>query len=122
MSDDTDGGAILLHLLEVTLNGRKTTFIGPLLGSLGKGLSLGLAEVLVEATAAFLTEVLSPDGLEGSQTLSGVRVTHNTHNNHWGALKNGDGLDNLLLVNLGAGTVNVTNNMGHASLEAHEGS
>ena len=40
---------------------------------------------------------------------------------HGGALDDGDGLDRLLLVKLRPGAIDVTNDVCHTGLEAHEG-
>merc|ERR1719310_1649677 len=50
------------------------------------------------------------------------RPAHADHadNNHWWALNDGHGLDNLLLVQLGARAVHVAHNVGHASFVPHE--
>ena len=43
-------------------------------------------------------------------------VSNDTDNNHGGGLEDGHGLDNLLLVHLGAGLVDITHDVCHTSL------
>lgn len=56
--------------------------------------------VLVEAASAFLAQVLSPDGLEGTETSGGLNVSNDTDGNHGRCLQNSDGIHNFLLVGL----------------------
>jgi len=90
--------------------------------SLGEGVLGGLLPVLVVAAAELGGDVVSPDGAEALVADGGLAVGGDTDDSHGGSLKDGDGLDDLLLVDLGAGTVDVADNVGHTSLEDHEGS
>jgi hypothetical protein len=111
------------------------------LGVLGEGLLLGLVPVLVEATLDLVAQVLSPDGGERAETTGSLDVANDTNGNelreillvlfqqseiftktYRRGLDDGDGLDDLLLVHLGTGTVKVTDDGGHTSLVAHGGS
>ena len=64
--------------------------------------------------------MLGPDGLQGSQAAGGLDVADNTNGDHGRGLDDGTSFDNLLLVNLGAGSVNLPDDVGHAGLVAHE--
>lgn len=64
--------------------------------------------------------MLSPDGLEGAQALGSLNVADHADNDYWGRLQNGNGFNDLLLVDLGAGLVDFANDMGHASLVSHK--
>jgi len=119
VDNDTDDRAVLLDALELAEDGLGT--VGVLLGVLGEGLFLGAVPVLVEATTQFLRQVLSPDGGQRAKTAGGLDVTDNTDDNHGGSLDDGDGLDDLLLVHLGTGTVEITNDVSHTGLVTHEG-
>ena len=77
---------------------------------------------LVETAEELLAEGLGPDGGEGTETVGGLDVANKTNDEHGGSLEDGDGLDDLLLVALGASTVDLTDDVGHASLVANEGS
>lgn len=59
-----------------------------------------VSPVLIEATLALLTDVLSKDGLEGTKATGGVNVAHDTNHHHGGCLHNGHGLHYFLLVHL----------------------
>merc|ERR1719507_2842493 len=122
VDDDPDGGAVLLHLVEILLNLLLAQVIGPLGAGLGERLLLGLGPVLVEPPLALLADVLRPDSLEGSHAAGSLDVADNADGDHWRSLDDGDSLNNLLLVVLGARTVHLTHNVGHASLVSHEAS
>ena len=77
--------------------------------------------VLVEAPAALLTDVLGPDGLEGAEAPGGLDVADHADGHHGRRLDDGDRLDDLLLVDLGAGAVGLAHDVGHAGLVADEG-
>jgi len=118
VGNHTDDGAELLHpsnLLGESLVGLV------LLAVLGEGLLLGLVPVLVHAPAALLTEVLGEDGGEGAESTGGGNVANNSDDHHLGGLHDGDSVNDLLLVHKSSGTVDVTDDVGHASLVAHEG-
>jgi len=119
VADDTDDGAVLLDALEVTLDALLAVSV--LLGVLGEGLLLGLVPVLVEATLDLGGEVLSPDGGEGAKTAGGLDVADDANSDDGGGLDDGNGLNDLLLVHPGAGTLEVTDHVGHAGLVAEEG-
>ena len=66
--------------------------------------------------------MLSPDGLESSHSPGSFNVANHSDGNHGGSLDDGDRLDHLLLVDLGAGSVHLPHDVSHAGLVAHEGS
>merc|ERR1719411_1341594 len=103
VADDTDDSAVLLHLSQILLNLLLAQVISPLGAGLGEGLLLGLRPVLVEAPLGLLADVLGPDSLESPHASGGLDVSNNTDADHRRSLEDGDGLDNLLLVDLGSG-------------------
>merc|ERR1719367_41976 len=113
--------AVLFDLGQVLLNFLLAGLIFPLHAGLGESLLLGLGPVLVEATLALLAQVLSPDGLEGTEAAGGLDVTDQTHSHHGRGLDDGHSLNNVLLVDLGARPVGFPHNVGHAGLVAEEG-
>lgn len=54
--------------------------------------------VLVEATPALITQMLSKNCPESAQAIGSLNVTNNSHTNHWWCLNNSDCLNNLFLV------------------------
>merc|ERR1711973_33000 len=78
--------------------------------------------VLVEPSFAFLSNVFSPYSLQGTKASGSFNVSNNTNNNDGRSLQDCDALHNLLLVNLGARSVHVSDDVSHASLVSHEAS
>jgi len=98
--DDTDDFAVLLHLLEIFFDLLLTIFILPLAASLAEGLLLGFVPVLVESSLAFFTDVLSKDGLQGTETTGSFDVSDATNYNHGWCFQNCNSINNLLFVDL----------------------
>ena len=65
--------------------------------------------------------MLGKDGLECAQALWRLDVADNADDDHWWRLDDGDGLNGLLLVQLGAQLVDITDNVIHTILVADEG-
>lgn len=126
----------LLEKSQVTVNGLLAIFGLVLLGGLGESLLLGREPVLVESAADFVGETGSPDGLDGAWSVWGVDVTGDTDDLNlalkffkkvflyleWWGLDDGDGLDDLLLVDGGAGLLGLADDVGHTGLETNESS
>lgn len=115
--DSSDDLAVLLssgdlsgHLVVVTVS----------LGVLGESLLLGLVPALVESASALVTQVLGPDGSQSSKTVGGLSVTDETNANHGRGLEDGNSLSDLLLVELGTGLLNISEDVSHTSLVTHE--
>ena len=119
MSQDSDDSGVLLQLFNGSLNG-SSSFSGVLGGVLGEGKLLGVAPVLVEATLDIISQVFSKQGSNLTQTTRGWDVTDNTTNDHGRAFDDGDSFQDFLLVHLGTGAFEITNNVSHTSLETHE--
>merc|ERR1711904_24212 len=120
LADEAENGAVLVELL---LLGLDAGALGVLLGVPGECLLLlGGPPVLVEAALALIAEVLGPHSAARLEATGGLVVADHADDHHGGGLDDGDGLDDLLLVGLGASLVHVTQDVGAASLVAHEGS
>jgi len=76
--------------------------------------------VLVETTLAFLSNMFSPDSLQGAHSPWGVDITNNADTYDWRSLQNSDSLDNFFFVDLGSRSVNLTDNVSHTGFVAHE--
>ena len=117
VGDHTDDGSLSLDLGEPLLH-------LALLSGLSDGAEslvlLGLVPVLVVAALDFLTDEASPGGGDWLDALWGLLVTDDTDGEHWWGLDDGDWFDSLLLVKAGVSTDNLTENVGHTSLEADE--
>jgi len=117
--NNTNNGAKLGDTVKLMLNVLSSVIL-VLLCVLSVGLLLTLVPVLVATTLELLRKMLSEDGGESPQTTRGLNVSDNSNNNHRRGLKNGYGVNNLLLVHEGTGTVNSTDNVGHTGLVSTE--
>lgn len=97
VGDDSDDLAVLLDALKVLLD---VLGVALLVHVAGERFLLGLVPALVHATTEVVAQVLRPDGGEGTKATGSLDVANNSNNNHRRALDDGDGLDNLLLVDL----------------------
>jgi len=120
VGQDADDRGVLLDALQLLSDNLRLG--SSLLGILGEGLALGAVPVLVETTLDLIGQVGGPDGGKSAKTVRGGDVTNDTDNNHRRGLQDGDGLNSLLLVELGTRTLDFTNDVGHTSLVADEGS
>ena len=119
VGDDTDSGAILLDAVELTL--QVLGVGGVALVVLGESLLLGSVPVLVESAQALVADEVSPNGGQGTETLRSVDVSNDTNNNHRRALNNGHSLAGLAVVpHLASRHMNLTENVSHTGLVAHE--
>ena len=64
--------------------------------------------------------MLGPDSLEGTETPGSLNVANNSDSNNWRSLDDGNTLNNLFLVALGAGSVDLPDDVTHTSLVTHE--
>lgn len=119
VGNDTDDLAVLLQSVESGF-WVVVSLLAEELGVLCEGLLLGVHPALVESSLGFLLDVLGPDGGEGSETSWGFDVTNDTDDDHWWGFDDGDWLVDLLVVELGALSVNLSGDVGHTGLESHE--
>ena len=76
--------------------------------------------ILVESSLALLSNMLSPDCLQGSETTGSLNISNHSNADNWRSLNDSTSLDDLLLVDLRARPIDIAYNMGHASLVSHE--
>lgn len=118
--NDADNLAILLDFVDLLV--RILRLVGLLLCVLGKGLlGLGLVPVFVKATAELIGQVLGPYSGERAKAAGGLDVAHDTNNHNRRGLDDGNALNRLLFVQLGAGLFNLADDVSHARFVAHEG-
>lgn len=117
VNDNSDNLAVFLDSVEFSGD---VLFIRPLLGILGESLLLGVHPVFIESSLELSGQVLSPDGGQSSETSGGFDVTNNTGNNDSGGFEDGGSFNGFLLVELGADLIDISEDMGHTSLEDGE--
>ena len=122
VDNHTDGVAVLLHLGQLLLDLLLAEIIGPLGAGLGEGLLLGLRPVLVKPPLGLFANMFGPNSFEGSHSPGGLDVSNDTDTDDGRRLDDGDGLHDLFLVDFGAGSIHLPDDVGHTSLVAKEGS
>lgn len=122
VADGSDVLGVFLDHGDISLDGLLAVLGLPSLGSLGEGLLLGAVPASVESSLGLVGDVVGPDGLDGSWSFRGLDVTGKTDDLEWRALDDGDGFDDLLLVDGGAWLLGLSDDVSHTGLEAHEGS
>jgi len=118
VGNKSDNLAVLFDLVDCSFLARFS--FGPFLLVLSESQFLGFSPVLVESPFSFIRNVLSPDGLEGSEASWGLDVSDNTDADHWWGIDDGDWLDDLLLVELMALSSDFSHNVGHTGLVTDE--
>jgi len=117
---DSEGSAVLLDLVKGSLS--NLGILSVLLGILGEGLLLGRVPSLVESSSDIIRKMVGPDSGELSSSNGGWHVSNSSNNDHGGSLDDGDGFDDLLLVDLGTGLVDLSDDVSASSLESNKGS
>lgn len=120
VADQTNDAAVLLHASKLLLH----VLVGLVSDASSvavEGLFLAAVPVLVEHTLDGLAQVLGPDGGQSAETTGSLDVADQTDDAHGRGLEDGDSLDNLLFVELGTRLVDLTHDVGHTGLVAHEG-
>jgi len=86
----------------------------------GESLFLRVHPVFVESSKGVFIEFLGPDGGQVSKTSGGFDISDDSDDDHGGSFNDGDGFDDFLFVKFGTGFFNVSENVGHTSLESCE--
>jgi len=98
VGQDSNDGAVLFDASEISINGLVLILREIFKGVFGESLLLGFVPVLVEASSNIVAQMLSPDGLEVSDSERGFNVSNNTDRDHGRCFKNGDRFDNFLFM------------------------
>jgi len=116
-----DHGRLLLEALQRRLGSGHAGLGLLVLLQLREGELRALLPVAVEAALELRAQVVRPDGAEAAHTAWRLAVRDDADNSHGRRLQDRDGLDDLLLVHLRAGALDVADDVRHARLERHEG-
>ena len=119
VDDGSDNGAVLRDSVELGLN--SLGILGGFSLVSGEGFSLGVDPVLVEPSEGSLVEMVGPDGGKGSKSSWSLDVSNQTNNLERRGFNDGDGFNFLLLIEFGFGSVDISEDVGHAGLESSEG-
>lgn len=119
VDDGSDNSAVLLDSVELGLN--SLGILGGFSLVSGEGFSLGVDPVLVEPSKGALIEMVGPDGGKGSKTSWGLDVSNQTNNLERRGFNDGDGFNFLLLIEFSLGSVDISEDVGHTSLESSKG-
>lgn len=118
VGNNSDDLAVFLDSVKLALD---SLFVAPLLAVLGESLLLGVHPVLVQSSLELDGQVLGPNGGQSSETSGGFDVTNDTADDDWGSFEDGTGFNDFLLVQLGSWFVDISQDVGHTSLESGEG-
>jgi len=118
VGDESNNLAVLFDLVQSSLLGRFR--FSPFLLVFSESQFLGFSPVLVESSFAFIRDVLSPDGFEGSESSWGFDVSDDTDTDHWWAIDDGTWLDNFFLVEFVTLSGNFSNDVGHTGFVSDE--
>jgi len=119
VADDSDNSGVLLNSVKKDLQSLRAG--SELLFVLLEAFPLAAVPVLVETSLELGAQGLGPNAGQASESTDGLDVTDNTDNSDGRGFENGDSLDNFLLVELGTGSLNFSDDVGHTGLETDEG-
>jgi len=118
VGDESNDLAVLFDLVQSSLLGRFR--FSPFLLVFSESQFLGFSPVLVESSFAFIRDVFSPDGFEGSESSWGFDVSDDTDADHWWAIDDGTWLDDFFLVELVTLSGDFSNDVGHTGFVSDE--
>merc|ERR1711970_1124543 len=118
VGDESNNLAVLFDLVQSSLLGRFR--FSPFLLVFSESQFLGFSPVLVESSFAFIRDVLSPDGFEGSESSWSFDVSDDTDTDHWWAIDDGTWLDNFFLVEFVTLSGDFSNDVGHTGFVSDE--
>jgi len=98
MGQDSDDCAVFLDQSEISINSLVLVLREIFEGIFGESLLLGLVPVLVESSSNIITQMLSPDGFEVSDSERSFNVANDSDGDHGRNFKDGDRFDDFLFV------------------------
>jgi len=120
VSENTDDSAVLFDTSKILID--DFLLFSVQLGVFSESFLLRRVPVLVESSSAFISQVASPDSGEAAQALRSLDITDDTNDDNRRGFDDSDRLDDFLLVELSAWSVELSDDVSHTSLIAHEGS
>lgn len=117
VDDNSDNLAVFLDSVEFSGD---VLLISPLSTVLGESLLLGVHPVFIESSLELGGQVLGPDGGQSSETSWSFDVTNNTADNDWWGFEDSGGFNDFLLVELRSDLIDISEDVGHTSLEDRE--
>jgi len=118
VGDESNNLAVLFDLVQSSLLGRFR--FSPFLLVFSKSQFLGFSPVLVESSFAFIRDVFSPDGFEGSESSWGFDVSDDTDADHWWTIDDGTWLNDFFFVEFVTLSGDFSNDVGHTGFVTDE--
>ena len=118
VDDGSDGSTVLFDSVDLDLN--SLGILGSLSLIVAEGFLLGVNPVLVEPSEGSLVEMVGPDGGKGSKSSGGLDVSDESDNLEGRGFNDGDCFNLLFLIEFGFGSVDISEDVGHAGLEPTE--
>jgi len=122
VADGTDRNGIFFEHGQVAVDGGLALVRLPALGGLGESLLFGRIPAAVESALDLIGKMSGPDGLDRSGSVGGLDVSGDSDDLEGRGLDDGDGFDDLLLVDGRTWFLSGTHNVGHTGLETDESS
>lgn len=118
VSNESDDTTVLLD----SVNSSLEALVAVLGQVLGEGLlALGSIPVLVVSSQEGLAQSVRPNGGQSSESSWSVDVTDDTDSSHWRGFDDGNGFDDVHLVQTRLWSLKGSGDVGHTSLESAEG-
>lgn len=119
VTDGSDNGTVFGESVELNFDSFGVLAVFSLI--VGESLFvLGAHPVFIESSKSSLVQMVGPDGTQSSESSWSFDVSNQTDNFKWWGLKDSDGFDFLFLIELGLGSVDISQNVSHTGFESSE--